>query len=87
MSERIEQIVELTGDDGSDSAALGDGNVAEDQLLFVTQGGGTVRVDDCQPDVWVFVDPPRSCPELRAGDVMPEEWGIEGPINGGGSRG
>jgi len=43
--------------------------------VYHTQGGGTVRWDDLQKD-YVFVDPPEEFPQYKAGDIMPEDWGI-----------
>lgn len=43
--------------------------------LFHTQKGGLVKWDRLNFR-YVFVEPPPDLPKYKAGDLMPEEWGI-----------
>lgn len=47
--------------------------------LFASQGGGTVRWDEVAR-AWRFVTPPPYGSWI-SGDLMPDEWGVAGPIN------
>jgi hypothetical protein len=45
---------------------------------FAAQGGGTVTWDEASR-AWRFVTPP-DWGDWIAGDLMPDEWGVAGPI-------
>lgn len=50
-------------------------NQAEESHLYHTQGGGTVEWDTTNRN-YVFVKPPPDFPNIKAGDFIPEGWGI-----------
>jgi len=45
--------------------------------VYATQGGGKVKWENGN---YVFVEKPN-CPGYEVGDIMPIEWGVQGPIN------
>lgn len=47
--------------------------------VFGTQGGGLVR--EVAPNTYRFVEAPSQCTGFKIGDLMPEYWEIEHPVN------